>query len=214
MFHFQPLNQKKCVLLVKQRYIQQFILMLLFFQLQRHFYQVLGSWYTTLLQNPSGSQKWGMCENVKLIFVSFKLGFKSIVSYQLVFRVSKLICFMTLLTTSRIFLQVIYFIIHVIKYFSNKASVHQQLFFSSIYYLWFSTDLWLCDCKEWSTPDHWFCRQWTTSVGYWIHWQFGKSVLNFILSYILLFWHHMLFAVWIQFNSNFKVFKKCLSKNS
>lgn len=129
MFHFQPLNHEKCVLLVKQRYIQQFILMLLFFQLQRHFYQVLGSWYTTLLQNPSGSQKWGMCENVKLIFVSFKLGFKSIVSYQLVFRVSKLICFMTLLTTSRIFLQVIYFIIHVIKNFSNKASVQQQLLF-------------------------------------------------------------------------------------
>lgn len=70
-----------------------------------------------------------MCENVKLIFVSFKLGFKSIVSYQLVFRVSKLICFMTLLTTSRIFLQVIYFIIHVIKNFPNKASVQQQLFF-------------------------------------------------------------------------------------
>lgn len=43
MFHIQPLNHEKCVLLVKQRYIQQFILMLLFFQLQRHFYQVLGS---------------------------------------------------------------------------------------------------------------------------------------------------------------------------
>lgn len=35
------------------------------------------------------------------------------------------------------------------------------------------------------------------------------EIFNFIiLSYNLLFWHHMLFAVWIQFNSNFKVFKE------
>lgn len=97
-----------------------------FLQFQRYFYQVLGSWYTTLLQNPSGSQKWGMCVNFQLIFLSYKLGFNRTVSYKLVFRVSKIICLTTLLTTFRIFLQVIY----LIKiFFSKKASVQQELFF-------------------------------------------------------------------------------------
>lgn len=66
------------------------------------------------------------CVNFQLIFLSYKLGFNRTVSYKLVFRVSKIICLTTLLTTFRIFLQVIY----LIKiFFSKKASVQQELFF-------------------------------------------------------------------------------------